>query len=638
MAKGAGRHEIAVAAAVTALAVTAGLYWRAVGLPFYSDDLLQVLWVRETPLLAFWCSVSPYGDYRPLHFTLWKLLVLSGLLTPSVAHALNLLGHALCGALVGVLAGRWSRRPLAASALAAALFSAFPFATDAVVWASSFSYPLAVALALGGILLGAGGDDVPRGAARYATSLALVALAGFAQEAGVAAGPAAFLAALLMAPRPGFRRAWPYLAASVVPLACVLYFAPAGTAYSLDVGHWGTNLGAAIQAIAYPLVPIFSWSRRLGAAVWLLVVVGLVAAVGALAWSAARARQARLFALGLAWAMLWSAVPLMTQRFDWVRDPPRVLYAGAAGVALLWTAGLTALGTSRRAAVRLALAVTVAVAALAPAAVFVYRTVGLYARAGDVLWRAIGAAGEGSPVLLVNLPGRITPPARMYPLGHEGVIPMPPPSDADLLVQVHTGRPAGAAFERAAGAILPPLPYGVELAGPPLTVDDIRAAGRVMVTTYRADGTIGLEEAGAVVPSAATFAPLARFGDALLLLSAECRRVGGRLTLTTTWRLESQAQGTPTVFAHLLDVDGRLVAQADGDPVRGLYRFVLWRQGETVRDVRVFEVAPPGNLTVAFGVWDPSAGARWPAVDANGVRLADDAVRCAVASSEDAAQ
>ncbi|MGB9594304.1 MAG: hypothetical protein ACPL7R_09235, partial [Anaerolineae bacterium] len=174
MAEGMGKRGVALAAALTAFAVTAALYRHAIGLPFYSDDLLQILWVRATPLLDFWRSVSPYGDYRPLQFSLWKALQVLGLLQPAPAHALNLLAHALCGALVGALAARHAERSAAVAALAAALFAAFPFAVDAVAWASSFSYPLALALALGGVLLGTGEAESPHRSARYGTSLALV--------------------------------------------------------------------------------------------------------------------------------------------------------------------------------------------------------------------------------------------------------------------------------------------------------------------------------------------------------------------------------------------------------------------------------------------------------------------------------
>jgi hypothetical protein len=332
---------------------------------------------------------------------------------------------------------------------------------------------------------------------------------------------------------------------------------------------------------------------------------------------------------GLAWAILWSAVPLLTQQFNWLRDPPRVLYASAAGVTVMWAAALLSISPRRLISVRGFAWSALVLAALLPATLFLNQGAILYGRAGDLLWQVIAQAGEGRPRLFVNLPGRITPPGRFYPLGHEGVIPMPPPSNADLLVEAHTGR-AGAAVERSAGAILPLLPYAVEVAGPPVSAEDIRATGRVFITAYRADGSMELEEAGAVLPSQEHGAPLARFGESLLLLSAECRRDAGRVLLTTTWQILGPAGGTPTVFAHLLRADGALVTQADGDPVRGLYPLAQWQPGDVVRDVRIFEDAPTGPLTVAFGVWDPVAGARWQAVDADGTRLADDAFRCGV--------
>lgn len=635
-----GGRRAWVVAALIAVGLTVALYGRALGLPFYSDDLLQVRWVRATPILEFWRSVGPYGDYRPLHFSLWKAMQALGLLEPGPVHALNLLAHAVCAALVGALAARGSRHPTASAALATALFAAFPFAPDAVAWASSFSYPLAMALALGAALWVLGRAPESRAGGRGARcahlpSLILVALAGLAHEGGVVAGPAVALAGLLTSRRHG-RALLLYLAASAVPLALILHFSPAGAAYSPGAANWGDNAAVALQAVAYPVSPLAQQAPRVGVSARVgLVAVGL-AALLALAGCAALGRgeggrAVRLFLLGLGWAALWSAIPLLTQPFNWVRDPPRAMYVSAAGAAMMWTAALVNVLPRRWASARGVAWGALALVAVLPAALFVAHITALYARAGDVLWQAIRAASGPGPTLLVNLPGRITPPDRMYPLGHEGVIPMPPPSNADLLVEVHTGR-AGAALERSAGAILPRLPYGVELAGPPLATEDIRAARRVFVTAYRADGAMTLEEAGALLLPPEQGAPVARFGDGLALLSVQCRREGSRVTLTATWRLESAVQGTPTVFAHLLGADGRLAAQADGDPLRGLYPLAQWRVGDVLRDVRAFDAAPAGPLTVAFGVWDPAAGVRWPAVDAGGVRLPDDAATFRVAA------
>jgi hypothetical protein len=51
-----------------------------------------------------------------------------------------------------LLTAQWSRKLLPA-ALTTALFTLAPFAFDAVLWVSSFSYPLTTALALGALLV-----------------------------------------------------------------------------------------------------------------------------------------------------------------------------------------------------------------------------------------------------------------------------------------------------------------------------------------------------------------------------------------------------------------------------------------------------------------------------------------------------
>jgi hypothetical protein len=253
----------------------------------------------------------------------------------------------------------------------------------------------------------------------------------------------------------------------------------------------------------------------------------------------------------------------------------------------------------------------------------------LWRRSGRLLWQVIDAARDEAPVLFVNLPGRITPRTRLFPLGHEGVIPLPPPTNTDLLVRVHTGR-EGAAFERFSGAILPSLPYSVELAGTPLADDDLRAASKVMVLALRRGDEMRMEEAGAVgtaQPQDAR-APEASFGQKVALLAVSCRRTGPTgLELRIQWQLVRPVTGNPTVFAHLLAADGTLLSQADGDPLRGLYPISRWRPGEVVYDVRTFGDAPSGPAAVLMGIWDPATGLRWDAVAANGQPLAHNALR-----------
>lgn len=614
-------------AALISLALTLALYGGALRLPFYSDDLLQVPWVERTSLPPLWCSVGPYRDYRPLHFALWRLVYLAlGDLQPAPLHALNLIGHSLCGALVGLLAARWGRRPRLAATLAAGLFVTFPFAFDAVPWAIGLSYPLAVALALGALLV----YLRARATARWPVHLAAVAmtlLAGFAYEGGAVAG-AVILGSELTVAREGRRLSpWPlaHLAASTLTLIAAALVRPQGTQlHGLAWPDLGLNGAYALQALAFPVAPLAEW---LGGG-WLPLVLVAVPALVGVVLVARRSVGWRPVALALGWWAIWCLPPLLTLRFDWLRDAPRTLYPAAAGVALLWAGVGTVPRRNHLAALTAGLT---ALLCLVPAAWFVAGRMALLRQVGDVMWDVVDLATEDPPLLVVNLPARVTPPRRFYPLGHEGVIPMPLPPrvHAGDLVATHTGE-SDAAFERAWGPVLPPLPYRVDPLGEPLAPGDLGAAAQVALVEYDPD-SMALRRAGSVGPATGEETVLARFGDGLLLLSAACTRTdGGPVTLVTRWRVEAPIDGYPTVFAHLLGPDGELIAQADGDPLLGLHPLNQWDPHQIVEDVRTFEGDIESGTTTSLGVWDPVARQRWPTQDVDGQPLPDNAFRCVI--------
>jgi hypothetical protein len=612
--------------ALVSLALTLALYAGALQLPFYSDDLLQVPWVEQTPLPALWRTVGPYRDYRPLHFSLWRLVhLLTGDLQPAPLHALNLFGHALCGTLVGLLAARWARKPRLVAPLASAIFIAFPFAFDAVAWAIGFSYPLAVSLALGALLAYLRARTAGRRWIHVAAAT-MTLLAGFAHEGAAVVGAIILWAELTVARQDRRVSPWPlaHLAASALPLIAAAVVRPQGTQlHGLAWPDLGLNAALALQALAFPVAPLAEWVGG-GWNPLVLVAIptlagGMVIARGSMGW--------RTVALALGWWALWSLPPLLTLRFDWLRDAPRALYPAAAGVAVLWT-GVGA--APRRRQLAALTAVATVVLCVVPAGWFVVGRMALLRQVGDVMWNVVDLAMEDPPLLAVNLPARLTPPERRYPLGHEGVIPMPLPPrvHASDLVAAHTGKTA-AAFERAWGPVLPPLPYQVDPLGQPLAPEDLVAAAQVALVEYSPDG-MALREAGAVEPGATEESLLARFGDRLLLLSASCTRSdGGPVTLVTRWRSAAPVDGYPTVFAHLLGPDGELLTQADGDPLRGLYPLNQWEPDQVIEDIRSFEDGADGEA-VSLGVWDPTEGQRWPAVDATGQPLADDAFRCVI--------
>lgn len=614
---------------LVSLTITLLLYGSALTLPFYSDDLLQVVWVEATPLADLWRSVGPYQDYRPLHFALWRLLyLLGGDLRPVVLHALNLAGHVLCGLLVGLFAARLEGRPRQPVLLATAFFVIFPFAFDAIPWAIGFSYPLMTALALGALLAylrARQGGSLPH----HLLAVALTALAGFAHEGGAVVGLLILTAELSLLRREGRSLLWllPHLAASGLSLAAGILVRPQGTVlHGLVWPDLAYNIAYAFQALLFPVAPLAGLLARAGLdPILALGIVGLPALL-VLTWRMRRALGAGPLFLAAGWWAIASLPPVLTLRFDWLSDAPRTLYPAAVGTAIVWAGGL---GGGWRAGRAVLATTAAALFCLAPAAWFVLGRVSLQQQVGGLLWEVVEAAREDGRLLVVNLPSRITPSERFYPFGHEGVIPMPPQVGADDLVAAHTGR-TGAAFERAWGPVLPSLPYAVRPLGDLLAPDDLRAAERIALVVYRPEG-MALEEAGAILSSEEAPSPLARFEEKVWLLSCSCSLAASqRLILSTCWQVQGQVVGSPTVFAHLVGSDGRLLAQADGDPLLGLYPFSVWRIGERVCDIRTFEGADAGPATVALGVWDPITGIRWEATGPGGEPLPDNAFHCAV--------
>jgi hypothetical protein len=81
-----------------------------------------------------------------------------------------------------------------------------------------------------------------------------------------------------------------------------------------------------------------------------------------------------------------------------------------------------------------------------------------------------------------------------------------------------------------------------------------------------------------------------------------------------------------TVFLHVLDSEGKLVAQADSWPLRGQYPTSLWQQGDVVRDTIVVSLPSnmaPGDYRLLAGVYLLETMERLPARDAAGRSLGD---------------
>ncbi len=86
---------------------------------------------------------------------------------------------------------------------------------------------------------------------------------------------------------------------------------------------------------------------------------------------------------------------------------------------------------------------------------------------------------------------------------------------------------------------------------------------------------------------------------------------GETLTLTLVWRGEQEMEESYHVFVHLLNADGALMAQADGQPVGWSRPTTGWLPGEYVSDVHTLRLPaglPPGEYGLLVGLYVPGNG------------------------------
>lgn len=122
-------------------------------------------------------------------------------------------------------------------------------------------------------------------------------------------------------------------------------------------------------------------------------------------------------------------------------------------------------------------------------------------------------------------------------------------------------------------------------------------------------------------------------GEEIELVGSELdveRRVSGDIVpLSLFWRAQRPVEGDLKVFVHMLDVQGRLVAQRDSEPLGGLRPTSTWSAGERLVDrygILLPDGLPSGEYQLVVGMYDPTTGDRLPAT-APGLVVSGDHVR-----------
>jgi hypothetical protein len=112
----------------------------------------------------------------------------------------------------------------------------------------------------------------------------------------------------------------------------------------------------------------------------------------------------------------------------------------------------------------------------------------------------------------------------------------------------------------------------------------------------------------------------AQLGSQVALLGANLApaptvalRPPATLTVTLAWQALSEMDVSYRVFLHLLQPDGSLLVQSDGEPVNWTRPTTGWAPGEVILDQRTLEIpadAPPGQYKLVAGLYDPDTKQR----------------------------
>mgnify|MGYP005855195543 CR=1 FL=1 len=110
--------------------------------------------------------------------------------------------------------------------------------------------------------------------------------------------------------------------------------------------------------------------------------------------------------------------------------------------------------------------------------------------------------------------------------------------------------------------------------------------------------------------------PVVEFGPSIRLIGSTVRVSGRQVEISLIWQATGTVQADYTVFTHVYDGSGRLVAQSDGWPSGGNYPTSAWLPGEYVSDRRT--ILLPGipsaqPFTVKVGLYDAETLERLPA-------------------------
>ena len=659
------------------------IYITSLRYPFFWVDPIDIGLAHSRSILTILTNSEGYLYYRPFAFILWKTLrAVAGRFDPLAFHLLQVVLHLINSGLMYLLTRQifrlayqeerprhsaWPRffGPDAAALLAALCFAWYPPSYQTVTWVISPQLPaMMFTLAAANTYIT---GRLQHKTGRLWLSLLLLALALPFHENAVLFGPILIILEAYLAihvptlatrvlpdrlttwisQKPDFSALarislWPLAHLGLCLAFMVLWFLIPKDPESAVARFEPATGWYLLQGLIWPVAgAVASWREWLSEPAWRPLLYTAPPVLLAFLLIYYRARRLSLLALGLAWFGLMVLPVWATRGIGYAGVSPRIFYTAAPGAIFLW-AGLLFLrpfpDRSWGNKVWSLLAAALLIAVLGQSLSILGGQKQLHDSGMTAIWDVVetgSASGDAGPLLYINVPDQMSLVERVYPVGYFQAVLMPVSVDLGQYVELQTEmRPQTISLAVPALAGLEQYPYQVNMRGVIADAaalnEAIRAAAMVFISEYDPAGPIHVVPAGAVRDDAAaiyitTFADKAKLSQPQAILTAD------RLQLTFNLACRTAFSADETLFVHLVDPSGQLIAQADGDPLRQLFPLSACQPGELIHDIRYLPWPTTAGLyTVHLGLYNRATGERLPAFDSQGQPLPDNAVTITV--------
>jgi hypothetical protein len=654
------------------------VYASSLSYPFFWVDPIDIGLARDRSILQIFTTSQGYLYYRPLAFTLWKLLAaLQGEYHPFAFHLVHILTHVMNVWLMFALARRLFQRTFAAG-IAALFFAWYPFSYQTVTWVISPQPQATLFMLLSAILYFDGRtaqvaswraaqrrSNLPHKSEIASPASGLLAMTDrrkiwlsvlmlafalpFQENAASFGFVIAALEVLIVLQRPhpptpspdasgeGAKgvRWYPLLhiglCVAFVALWVVIPKDPDSTVARFDQATGWYLLQGLIWPVAGAVGAWRVWFPTLSNPAWAPLIIAAPITLVFLSAAYWRGRRLPLFFFGLIWFGVMALPIWATRGFGYVGTSPRILYVAAGGAALIWAGLLTLDFRSTRFNRWWKIIVVGAVAViLVQDVAFLYTRKTLHDQTMPAIWDVVNAgqvAGDEAKLLFINVPDQITPKWREFPVGFFRTVLMPVSVELGQYVELQTGvRPQTQSLTVPSLAQLEDYPYNVDMRGE--TVDQaklsaaIRNADQVFMAEYDPLGDVKIVEAGGLTMQQPSQS-IATFDGRLQLAEAALDSSNQRLMLI--WNCLAPLSPDETIFVHVFDAQGQLTTQADGAPLHKLFPLSECLPNEQIHDIRSLAL-PADTFIIKVGVYNRANGLRLAAIDANGQPMPDNAV------------